>query len=49
MLTVLIAAGAFILGVGIGGAVIIRQVRSGRIVIGREIYLCKYTGRRIRR
>lgn len=45
MLTVLIATGALILGIGIGGAVIVRQVRSGRIVVGGEVYLCKYTGR----
>ena len=48
MLTVVIGIGAFILGVGVGGAAIIKQVRSGRIVISGEIYLCKYTGRIVR-
>lgn len=39
-----VAAVAFSLGLGIGGASIIRQVRSGRLVAGGRIYLCKDTG-----
>lgn len=33
MLTVIVAAGAFFLGFGLGAASIIRQVRSGRVVV----------------
>lgn len=35
---------AFVLGIGVGCASIIRQVRSGRLVAGGRIYLCKDTG-----
>lgn len=35
---------AFILGAGIGGASIVRQVKSGRLVAGGRIYRCKDTG-----
>lgn len=44
MLTVLIAIGAFILGIGIGAAAIIKQVRTGRVEISGRIYFCKDTG-----
>lgn len=44
MLTVLISIGAFVLGIGIGAAAIIKQVRSGRIEISGRIYYCKDTG-----
>ena len=43
MLTILALVAAFILGVGIGAAAIIRQVRSGRIVIRGRIYYCRDT------
>jgi hypothetical protein len=45
---VIVAAAAFILGMGIGGASIIRQVRSGRLVAGGRIYICKDTGPLVR-
>ena len=41
---VLVALLAFVLGVGVGGASILRRVRSGRLVAGGRIYLCKDTG-----
>lgn len=44
MLTVIVAAGAFFLGLGLGAASIIRQVRSGRLVACGRIYWCKDTG-----
>lgn len=44
MLTVIAAVGAFLLGLGLGAAGIIRQVRSGRLVAGGRIYWCKDTG-----
>ena len=31
-------------GIGIGGASVMRKVKSGRIVISDRIYLCKDTG-----
>lgn len=34
MLTVIVAAGAFVLGFCFGAGAIIRQVRSGRVVAG---------------
>ncbi len=48
MITFLVGAAAFILGVGIGAANIIRQVRSGRIVINGRIYYCRDTGSVVR-
>lgn len=44
MLTVIIAVVAFFLGAAAEAAAIIRQVRSGRLVIDGRIYLCKDTG-----
>lgn len=44
MATFVVGVGAFILGVGIGGASIVRQVKSGRLVAGGRIYRCKDTG-----
>lgn len=44
MIILIVGMAAFILGVGIGGASIIKQVRSGRLVAGGRIYLCKDTG-----
>lgn len=44
MLTVIVAAGAFFLGMALGAARIIRQVRSGRLVAGGRVYCCKDTG-----
>lgn len=41
---VLVALLAFVLGVGVGGAIILCRVRSGRLVAGGRIYLCKDTG-----
>lgn len=38
----------FVVGVGIGGASIIRQVQSGRLEACGRIYLCKDTGPVIR-
>lgn len=43
-MVVVIGILAFLLGVGVGGASIIRQVSSGRLVAGGRIYLCKDTG-----
>lgn len=44
MTAVIVGLGAFVLGIGVGGASIIRQVRFGRLVAGGRIYLCKDTG-----
>lgn len=44
MTAVIVGVAAFVLGIGVGGASIIRQVRSGRLVAGGRIYLCKDTG-----
>jgi len=44
MMAVIVGLLAFVLGIGVGGASIIRQVRSGRLVAGGRIYLCKDTG-----
>lgn len=44
MLTVIVATVTFFLGLGLGAASIIRQVRSGRLVAGGRIYWCKDTG-----
>lgn len=44
MLTVILAAGAFFLGLCFGAGAVIRQVRSGRLVAGGRIYLCRDTG-----
>lgn len=48
MVTIIVGAAAFILGVGVGAAAIIRQVRSGRIVIRGRIYYCRDTGSVVR-
>lgn len=44
MMAVIVGVAAFVLGIGVGGASIIRQVRSGRLVAGGRIYLCRDTG-----
>lgn len=44
MMAVIVGVAAFMLGIGVGGASIIRQVRSGRLVAGGRIYLCRDTG-----
>lgn len=44
MLTVIEGLAAFFLGMGIGAASIIAQVRTGRLVAGGRVYLCKDTG-----
>lgn len=44
MMAVIVGLVAFVLGIGVGSASIIRQVRSGRMVAGGRIYLCKDTG-----
>ena len=44
MMAVIVGVAAFALGIGVGGASIIRQVRSGRLVAGGRIYLCRDTG-----
>lgn len=44
MLTVIIVAGAFVLGFCLGAGAVIRQVRSGRLVAGGRIYRCMDTG-----
>lgn len=44
MTAVIVGVAAFVLGIGVGGASIIRQVRSGRLVAGGRIYLCRDTG-----
>lgn len=43
-MSIVIGVLSFFLGIGVGGASIIRQVRSGRLVAGGRIYLCKDTG-----
>lgn len=43
-MTAILFIGVFLLGVGVGGDSIIRQVRSGRLVAGGRIYLCKDSG-----
>ena len=44
MMAVIVGVAAFMLEIGVGGASIIRQVRSGRLVAGGRIYLCRDTG-----
>lgn len=44
MLTVIVTAGAFFLGICFGAGAVIRQVRSGRLVAGGRIYRCIDTG-----
>ena len=44
MTAVIVGLVAFVLGIGVGGASIISQVRSGRLVAGGRIYMCKDTG-----
>lgn len=44
MMVLIVGVAAFVLGVGIGGASIVRQVKSGRLVAGGRIYRCKDTG-----
>ena len=44
MLTVIVAASAFFLGFCFGAGVVIRQVRSGRLVAGGRVYRCIDTG-----
>lgn len=44
MLTVIVAAGAFFLGFCFGAGAVIRQVRSGRLVVGGRVYRCMDTG-----
>lgn len=44
MLTMIVAAGAFFLGLGLSAASIIRQLRSGWVVACGRIYWCKDTG-----
>lgn len=41
---VIVAVGAFLFGMGVGAASIIRQVQSGRLEAGGRIYFCKDTG-----
>lgn len=48
-MAVIVGLMAFILGVGVGSASIIKQVRSGRLVAGGRIYLCKDMGPVVRR
>ena len=48
MLNIIVAGAAFLLGAGLGGAGIVRQVRAGRVVIGGRIYFCRDTGPVIR-
>lgn len=44
MMVLIVGVAAFALGVGIGGASIMRQVKSGRLVAGGRIYRCEDTG-----
>lgn len=44
MLTVIVAAGAFFLGLGLGAGAVIQQVRAGRLVVCGRIYWCKDIG-----
>ena len=48
MLTVIVAVGAFFLGFCCGAGVVIRQVRSGRVVVGGRVYWCKDIGAKVR-
>lgn len=48
MLTVIVAAGAFVLGFCFGVGAVIRQVRSGRVVVGGRVYWCKDIGTKVR-
>ena len=48
MLTVIVAAGAFVLGFCFGAGTVIRQVRSGRVVVGGRVYWCKDIGAKVR-
>lgn len=48
MLTIIVAAGTFFLGLGLGSACIIRKVRSGRLVVGGRVYWCRDIGTKVR-
>lgn len=44
MIPLVLGAVCFILGLGVGGGYILRQVQSGRVVAGGRVYYCKDTG-----
>lgn len=44
MITVVVGVAALFVGIGLGGASILRQVKRGRVVAGGRIYWCKDTG-----
>ena len=48
MITVIVGAVALFVGIGLGGASVLRQVKRGRVVSGGRIYICKDTGPVIR-
>ena len=44
MTALIIGVAAFLLGAGIGAGCIIHRVRSGRLVAGGRVYLCRDSG-----